>query len=92
MKNGGTGLNASTSDEVTGYYVTLPSNKVELQMLLESDRMMNAYFREFYSEKDVIMEERRLSENQPGYYFNEQVRAGFYAGLTLPLGCHWLDG
>ncbi|HRD01437.1 MAG TPA: pitrilysin family protein [Candidatus Saccharicenans sp.] len=85
MKNGGTGLNASTSSEVTGYYVTLPSNKVELQMLLESDRMMNAYFREFYSEKDVIMEERRLSENQPGFYFNEQVNAAFYAASPY----HW---
>lgn len=79
MKNGGTQLNASTSDEVTGYYVTLPSNKIELQMLLESDRMSHAYFREFYSEKDVVMEERRLSENRPGFYFNEQVRASFYA-------------
>ncbi len=78
MKNGGTGLNASTSQETTGYYVTLPSNKVELQMLMESDRMMNARFREFYSEKDVIMEERRLSENQPGYLFGEQVQAAFY--------------
>ncbi len=53
MKNGGTGLNASTSREITGYYVTLPSNKVELQMFLESYRMENAVFREFYSEKDV---------------------------------------
>jgi len=44
MKNGGTGLNASTSSEVTGYYVTLPSNKVELQMFLEADRMMNSLF------------------------------------------------
>ncbi|HPW18484.1 MAG TPA: pitrilysin family protein, partial [Candidatus Aminicenantes bacterium] len=79
MKNGGTGLNASTSQETTGYYVTLPSNKIELQMLLESDRMMNAVFREFYSEKDVIMEERRLSENQPGFFFSEQVNAAFYA-------------
>lgn len=85
MKNGGTGLNASTSDEVTGYYVTLPSNKVELQMLLEADRMINAYFREFYSEKDVVMEERRLSENRPGFYFNEQVRAAFYAASPY----HW---
>jgi len=85
MKNGGTGLNASTSDEVTGYYVTLPSNKVELQMLLESDRMMNSYFREFYSEKDVVMEERRLSENRPGFYFEEQVRAAFYAASPY----HW---
>jgi len=85
MKNGGTGLNASTSNEVTGYYVTLPSNKVELQMFLESDRMMNAYFREFYSEKDVVMEERRLSENQPGYLFSEQVNAAFYAASPY----HW---
>jgi len=85
MKNGGTGLNASTSQETTGYYVTLPSNKVELQMLLESDRLMNARFREFYSEKDVIMEERRLSENQPGYFFGEQVNAAFYAASPY----HW---
>jgi predicted Zn-dependent peptidase len=85
MKNGGTGLNASTSQETTGYYVTLPSNKVELQMLMESDRMMNARFREFYSEKDVIMEERRLSENQPGYLFGEQVQAAFYTASPY----HW---
>jgi predicted Zn-dependent peptidase len=85
MKNGGTGLNASTSQETTGYYVTLPSNKVELQMLMESDRMMNAIFREFYSEKDVIMEERRLSENRPGYFFGEQVDAGFFTASPY----HW---
>jgi predicted Zn-dependent peptidase len=85
MKNGGTALNASTGNENTGYYVTLPSNKVELQMLLESDRMLNAYFREFYSEKDVIMEERRLSENRPGYLFGEQVDAAFYAASPY----HW---
>jgi len=85
MKNGGTGLNASTGNENTGYYVTLPSNKVELQMLLESDRMLNAYFREFYSEKDVVMEERRLSENRPGSLFSEQVNAAFYAASPY----HW---
>jgi predicted Zn-dependent peptidase len=85
MKNGGTGLNASTSQETTGYYFTLPSNKIELQMLLESDRMMNARFREFYSEKDVIMEERRLSENRPGFFFSEQVNAAFYTASPY----HW---
>jgi predicted Zn-dependent peptidase len=85
MKNGGTGLNASTGNETTGYYVTLPSNKVELQMFLESDRMWHAYFREFYSEKDVVMEERRLSENRPGFFFNEQVNAAFYAASPY----HW---
>jgi predicted Zn-dependent peptidase len=85
MKNGGTGLNASTGNENTGYYVTLPSNKVELQMLLESDRMLHTYFREFYSEKDVVMEERRLSENRPGFLFGEQVGAAFYAASPY----HW---
>ncbi len=92
MKNGGTGLNASTGNEITGYYVTLPSNKVELQMLLESDRMLNAYFREFYSEKDVVMEERRLSENRPGFFFNEQVNAAFYAASPYHWGViGWMD-
>ena len=92
MKNGGTGLNASTGNESTGYYVTLPSNKVELQMLLESDRMANAYFREFYSEKDVVMEERRLSENRPGFYFSEQVNAAFYSASPYHWGViGWMD-
>lgn len=85
MRNGGTGLNASTSQEVTGYYVTLPSNKIELQMLLEADRMQNFYPREFYSEKNVVMEERRLSENSPGFFFREQVHAAFFAASPY----HW---
>ncbi len=92
MKNGGTGLNASTGNESTGYYVTLPSNKIELQMLLESDRMQSAYFREFYSEKDVVMEERRLSENRPGYLFSEQVNAAFYSASPYHWGViGWMD-
>jgi predicted Zn-dependent peptidase len=82
MKNGGTSLNASTGQETTGYYVTLPSNKVELQMMLEADRMSNAYFREFYSEKEVVREERRLSENRPGTFFREQLNASFYAASS----------
>lgn len=92
MKNGGTGLNASTSNEITGYYVTLPSNKVELQMLLESDRMRDPVFREFYSEKDVVMEERRLSENRPGYLFSEQVNASFFVASPYHWGViGWMD-
>jgi predicted Zn-dependent peptidase len=76
---GGTGLNASTGKEMTQYYVTLPKNKLELYMALEADRMANPVFREFYSERDVIVEERRMSENQPGFFFNEQLNAAFYA-------------
>ncbi len=76
---GGTGINASTGQEMTQYYVTLPKNKIELYLALEADRMVNPVFREFYSERDVIAEERRMSENRPGFFFNEQLNATFYA-------------
>ena len=75
---GGTGINASTGQEMTQYYVTLPKNKIELYLALEADRMVNPVFREFYSERDVISEERRMSENRPGFFFNEQLSATFY--------------
>lgn len=63
---GGVGLNAGTSSDYTVYFVSLPSNKLELWMLMESDRFLNPVLREFYSEKDVVMEERRMrTETQP---------------------------
>ncbi len=76
---GGTGINASTGQEITQYYVTLPKNKIELFLALEADRMANPVLREFYSERDVIVEERRMSENRPGFFFREQFNAAFYA-------------
>ncbi len=76
---GGTGINASTGNEMTQYYVTLPKNKLELYLALEADRLANPVFREFYSERDVITEERRMSENNPGFFFSEQLSATFYA-------------
>ena len=57
---GGTGLNAFTSDLMTAYIVTLPKNKIELFMWLEAHRMQNAVLREFYSERMVVREERRM--------------------------------
>ncbi len=56
---GATGLNANTSNDRTFYHLTVPSNKLELWAWMESDRLKNAVFREFYSERDVILEERR---------------------------------
>ncbi len=64
-QNGGRMLNAFTANDLTAYIVALPSNRLELWMMLESDRMANAVFREFYSERSVVMEERRLGENDP---------------------------
>lgn len=71
MNNGSRFLNAFTSNDFTVYLEYLPANRLELFMLLESDRMENAVFREFWSERDVIMEERRLGENDPDEQLGE---------------------
>jgi predicted Zn-dependent peptidase len=60
-KNGGTGYNAFTSRDGTTYLINLPSNKLELWAAIESDRLQNAVLREFYTERSVVMEERRRS-------------------------------
>jgi predicted Zn-dependent peptidase len=60
QENGGTGLNASTNSDTTQYYVSLPSNKVEMWFQLEADRFEAPVLREFYKEKNVVMEERRM--------------------------------
>ncbi|WP_353929887.1 pitrilysin family protein [Okeanomitos corallinicola TIOX110] len=63
---GGVGLNATTSSEATRYFYSFPANKLELWMSLESERFLDPVFREFYKEKDVILEERRMRvENSP---------------------------
>ncbi len=63
---GGVGLNATTSADATRYFYSLPSNKLELWMSLESERFLEPVFREFYEEKEVILEERRMRvDNSP---------------------------
>ncbi len=63
---GGTGLNATTSSDATRYFYNLPANKIELWFSLESDRFINPVLREFYVERDVVMEERRMrTESNP---------------------------
>jgi predicted Zn-dependent peptidase len=60
-RNGGANYNAYTSKDGTTYLISLPSNKLELWASIESDRMQNAVLREFYTERAVVMEERRRS-------------------------------
>ncbi len=65
-QSGGRGLNATTSADATRYFYSLPSNKLELWMSLESARFLDPVFREFYKEKEVILEERRMRvDNSP---------------------------
>ncbi len=65
-QSGGVGMNANTSTDATRYFYSFPANKLELWMSLESDRFLDPVFREFFKEKQVILEERRLrTENSP---------------------------
>lgn len=76
LQNGAAGFNASTGNDGTQYIVSLPSNRLELWMFLESDRLANLVLREFYSERDVVMEERRMSlENSPRGVLEEAASA-----------------
>jgi len=59
-ENGGMNMNASTGQDMTTYFVNLPANKIELWARIESDRLINPVFREFYTERDVVMEERGM--------------------------------
>ncbi len=66
MQQGDAGVNAYTNYDATQYTNSLPANKLEFWMAITSDRFLNPVFREFYKERDVIMEERRLGlETQP---------------------------
>jgi predicted Zn-dependent peptidase len=76
---GARGLNATTSYEATQYFVELPANRMELWFVLEADRMRNPVFREFFTERNVIAEERRARiENSPGgRLWEEHMAAAF---------------
>lgn len=77
-RRGGAGLNAFTSHEETGYFFSFPSNQVELWAYLESERFLHPVLREFYKERDVVHEERRLSESQPFGRLLEQFTAAAF--------------
>jgi predicted Zn-dependent peptidase len=84
-RQGARGLNATTSTEATTYFVQLPANRVELWFALEADRMRNPVFREFYTERDVVMEERRTRvEDSPSGRLYEAHLATAY--LAHPYG------
>ena len=80
-ENGGAGLNAGTGVAATEYYYSLPSNRIELWFLLESQRFLHPVFREFYKERDVVMEEYRMrvESNPQGLLFQSFRAAAFEA-------------
>ena len=81
MQKGDNGINAYTSNDATQYINSLPANRLEFWMAITSDRFLNPVFREFYKERDVVMEERRLGvETQPiGKLFEDFLATAFKA-------------
>ncbi len=80
-QNGAVGINAQTSSDWTRYFYSIPSNRLELWAKLEGSRMAFPVFREFYKERDVVYEERRMrTESTPvGRLFEQWVQASFTA-------------
>lgn len=80
-REGGVGLNAGTGSDQTVYFYSLPANKVELWAHLESERFFDPVLREFYKERDVVMEERRLrTDSQPiGRLIEQFITTAFVA-------------
>jgi predicted Zn-dependent peptidase len=90
-REGGVGLNASTGSDSTTYYYSMPANRVELWAYLESERFLKPVMREFYKERDVVMEERRMRvDSQPiGRAIEQFLAAAFAAHPYGQPGIGW---
>jgi predicted Zn-dependent peptidase len=79
QSNGATGLNASTGLDSTEYFWSMPENRLELWAWLESGRLADVVPREFYKERDVVLEERRMrTDSNPIGRLIEQFLATAY--------------
>ncbi|MCF6263469.1 MAG: insulinase family protein [Xanthomonadales bacterium] len=80
-EQGATGMNAFTNTDMTVYFIRVPKNKLELWFWMESERLSDPVFREFYSERDVVYEERRMrTESTPTGKQNEVYESMYWRG------------
>jgi predicted Zn-dependent peptidase len=78
-RNGAHGLNAQTGQDDTMYFWSMPENRLELWAWLESSRLANTVPREFYKERSVVLEERRMrTDSNPFGRLFEQLAATAY--------------
>jgi len=61
---GGEGMNAFTDFDETGYHYSFPVNRLELWAYLESERFLHPVMRQFYKERNVVIEERDVYKRQ----------------------------
>jgi predicted Zn-dependent peptidase len=92
-RNGGEGLNAFTSDDETGYHYSLPENRIELWAYLESERFLHPVMRQFYKERNVVMEERRMrvDSNPIGRLLEQFTTAAFQANQYQRPTAGWMS-
>ncbi len=89
-RQGAADFNASTAYDFTHYYVSLPSNRLELWFNMESDRLKYPAFREFFTERAVVSEERRLSvENESDAKLFEQLIGTAFIAHPYQLFWEW---
>ena len=79
--NGAEGMNASTSEDQTEYHYSFTENRLELWAYLESERFLHPVMREFYKERNVVIEERRMrtDSNPVGRLIEQFTTAAFQA-------------
>jgi predicted Zn-dependent peptidase len=78
-REGASGVNAFTTEDMTAYFEIVPANKLELWMWMESERIYHRVFREFYAERDVVFEERRMrTDSTPLGKFQEELMSMFW--------------
>ena len=85
-------MNASTGEDQTEYHYSFPENRLELWAYLESERFMHPVMREFYKERNVVIEERRMrvDSNPIGRLLEQFTTAAFQAN-HLSSARHRLD-
>ncbi len=65
-ENGGVGFNASTSRDKTGYYIELPASRLEMWAKMESERLISPVLREYYLERNNVLQERLMHYDSIG--------------------------
>jgi predicted Zn-dependent peptidase len=91
-QNGGENMNANTSEDETAYHYALPENRLELWAYLESERFLHPVMREFYKERNVVIEERRLrtDSNPIGRLIEQFTASAFEAHPYHRPGVGWM--
>ncbi len=91
--NGAVGVNAETSNDATEYFWSMPANRLQLWAYMESDRIANPVPREFYKERNVVMEERRMrvDSNPIGYMIEQFLATAYVAHPYRNPGVGWMS-